>query len=45
MHCFRIYRILYSHPTNITQIVKIFSVSVFGATLPNPTDVNDVNVK
>lgn len=35
----------YSHPTNITQMVKIFSASVFGATLPNPTDVNDVNVK
>lgn len=33
------------HPTNITQIVNIFSASVFGATLPNPTDVNDVNVK
>lgn len=35
----------YSHPTNITHIVNIFSASVFGATLPNPTDVNDVNVK
>lgn len=35
----------YSHPTNITQIVKIFSASVLGATLPKPTDVNDVNVK
>lgn len=34
-----------SHPTNITQIVNIFSASVLGATLPNPTDVNDVNVK
>lgn len=34
-----------SHPTNMTQIVKIFSASVFGATLPNPTDVRDVNVK
>lgn len=33
------------HPTNITHIVKIFSVSVFGATLPNPTEVKDVNVK
>lgn len=33
------------HPTNITQIVKIFSASVFGATFPKPTDVNDVNVK
>jgi hypothetical protein len=33
------------HPTNMTQIVKIFSASVFGATLPKPTDVNEVNVK
>lgn len=33
------------HPTNITHIVKIFSASVFGATLPNPTEVKDVNVK
>lgn len=33
------------HPTSITQMVKIFSASVFGATLPKPTDVNDVNVK
>lgn len=29
----------------MTQIVKIFSASVLGATLPNPTDVSDVNVK
>lgn len=33
------------HPTNITQMVNIFSASVVGATLPKPTDVNDVNVK
>lgn len=33
------------HPANMTQIVNIFSASVFGATLPKPTDVNDVNVK
>lgn len=33
------------HPTSITQMVNIFSASVFGATLPKPTDVNDVNVK
>lgn len=33
------------HPTNMTQMVKIFSASVFGATLPKPTDVNDVKVK
>lgn len=33
------------HPTNITHIVKIFSASVFGATLPNPTEVKEVNVK
>lgn len=32
-------------PTNITTMVNIFSVSVFGDTLPKPTDVNDVNVK
>lgn len=32
-------------PTNITQMVKIFSASVLGATLPKPTDVNEVNVK
>jgi hypothetical protein len=37
--------ISFLHPTNMTQMVKIFSASVFGATLPNPTDVNDVNVK
>lgn len=36
---------IYLHPTSITQIVKIFSASVFGATFPNPTDVSDVNVK
>lgn len=36
---------IYLHPTSITHIVKIFSGSVFGATLPNPTDVNVVNVK
>lgn len=36
---------VYSHPTNITQMVNIFSASVFGATFPKPTDVNDVNVK
>jgi hypothetical protein len=29
----------------MTQIVNIFSASVFGATFPNPTDVKDVNVK
>jgi len=33
------------HPTSITQIVKAFSASVFGATFPNPTDVSEVNVK
>lgn len=26
-------------------MVNIFSASVFGATLPKPTDVNDVKVK
>lgn len=36
---------LYLQPTSITHIVKTFSASVFGATLPNPTEVNDVNVK
>jgi hypothetical protein len=35
----------YLHPTNITQIVNIFSASVLGATLPKPTDVSDVKVK
>lgn len=35
----------YLHPTNITHIVNIFSISVLGATLPNPTDVKDENVK
>lgn len=33
------------HPTSITQTVNIFSVSVFGATFPKPTDVNEVKVK
>lgn len=33
------------HPTNITQTVNIFSVSVLGATFPNPTEVNEVKVK
>ena len=33
------------HPTSITQTVKIFSVSVLGATFPNPTDVKEVKVK
>lgn len=36
---------MYLHPTNITQMVKIFSASVFGATLPKPTLVKEVNVK
>lgn len=36
---------IYLHPTSITQIVKIFSGSVFGATFPKPTDVSVVNVK
>lgn len=35
----------YLHPTSITHIVKIFSASVFGATLPKPTDVSEVKVK
>lgn len=35
----------YLHPTSITTIVNPFSISVFGATLPNPTLVNDVHVK
>jgi hypothetical protein len=33
------------HPTNMTQMVKIFSASVLGATFPKPTDVSDVKVK
>lgn len=33
------------HPTSITHTVNIFSVSVFGATLPNPTEVREVKVK
>lgn len=36
---------IYLHPTSMTHMVNIFSASVFGATLPNPTDVNEVNVK
>lgn len=37
--------VFHLHPTSITQIVKIFSASVLGATLPNPTDVKLLNVK
>jgi hypothetical protein len=36
---------LHLHPTSITQMVKIFSASVFGATFPKPTEVSEVNVK
>lgn len=36
---------MYLQPTSITHMVKTFSASVFGATFPNPTDVNDVKVK
>lgn len=36
---------LYLHPTSMTHMVNIFSASVLGATLPNPTDVSEVNVK
>lgn len=39
------FRSFHLHPTNITQIVKIFSASVLGATLPKPTDVSEVKVK
>lgn len=35
----------YSQPTNITNIVKPFSISVLGATFPNPTLVSEVHVK
>lgn len=38
-------RVVHLHPTNITQTVNIFSVSVLGATFPNPTEVNEVKVK
>lgn len=45
LHVFKeIYRCCL-HPTSITQIVNAFSASVFGATLPNPTEVSEVNVK
>lgn len=33
------------HPMSITIIVNIFSASVFGATLPNPTEVRLLKVK
>jgi len=36
---------VHSHPTSITHIVNAFSASVFGATFPNPTEVNELNVK
>ena len=36
---------VYLQPTNITQMVNIFSPSVFGATFPNPTDVKLLKVK
>lgn len=36
---------LNSHPTSITNIVNIFSASVFAATLPKPTLVRLLNVK
>ena len=35
----------YLQPINMTRIVKIFSASVFAATLPNPTLVKLLNVK
>jgi len=34
-----------SHPSIIMQMAKIFSVSVFGATLPKPTLISPVKVK
>lgn len=37
--------IVYSPATIIMQIVKIFSLSVSAATLPNPTEVMQVMVK
>ena len=33
------------HPTSIAIIPKTFSELVLGATLPNPTDEREVNVK
>ena len=33
------------HPTNIRIIEKIFSLSVFGATFPNPTEMRPVKQK
>lgn len=36
---------IHSHPTSITHMVNAFSASVFGATFPNPTEVNELNVK
>ena len=33
------------HPTSIISTEQIFSLFVFGETLPKPTDVNDENVK
>ena len=33
------------HPTSMMRTEHIFSLFVFGLTLPNPTDVKDENVK
>ena len=33
------------HPSSIMTIVYSFSASVFGATLPNPTDIRPVKQK
>jgi hypothetical protein len=35
----------YLHPMSITRMAIIFSLAVFGATLPNPTLVRVVNIK
>lgn len=36
---------IHLHPTSITHMVNAFSASVLGATFPNPTEVNELNVK
>jgi hypothetical protein len=33
------------HPISIRRIEKIFSLSVFGATFPNPTEIRPVKQK
>jgi hypothetical protein len=39
------YSIYDLQPSIMTKMPNIFSLSVFGATLPNPTEMSPVNVK